>query len=160
LLYLWSRHCFPSFWVQTPKAVRLFAEWLALNPLTDQGRLEAATWWAEHEEGATEWELDLLVPWQQFSTEEFSMRTARLDPHTVRRFADWLARRGGRTPIAALDLSVRTFNSLMANDVRFIDQLDDDTLDGPAFAQIRKEVLDCLREWRGDSGDAGTPATV
>jgi len=160
LLYLWSRHCFPTFWLQTPQAVRRFAGWLELNPLSDEARLEAASWWAVHESGPTEWELDLLAPWRQFSREEYSLRAARIDPHTARRFADWLRRRGGRTPIAALDLPVLAFHILRVNNVRFIEQLDDETLNRPVFARIRNDVVERLRSWRGESGDAGAPAAV
>ncbi len=160
LLYLWSRHCFPSFWLQTPLAVRRFAGWLELNPLGDEARLEAASWWAEHESGPTQWENDLLVPWRQFSSEEYSLRAARIDPHTARRFGDWLRRRGGRTPIAALDLPVLAFHILRVNDVRFIEQLDDQTLSRSVFARIKNDVLERLRWWRIQSGDAGAPPAL
>jgi hypothetical protein len=141
--------------VQTPQAVRRFAGWLELNPLSDDARLDAGSWWAEHESGPTKWELDLLVPWRQFSSEEYSLRAARVDPHTARGFADWLARRGGRTPIAALDLPLWAFHILRVNNVRFIEQLDDGTLNRPVFAPIRDDVLESFRMWRTDSGEAG-----
>jgi len=157
LLYLWSRHCFPTFWLQTPQAVRRFAGWFELNSLSAEARLEAASWWAEHESGPTEWEVDLLVPWRQFSSEEYSLRAARVDPHTARGFADWLGRRGGRTPIAALDLPLWAFHILRVNNVRFIEQLDDETLNRPVFARFKNDVLERLRWWRSDSGEAGGP---
>ena len=157
LLYLWSRHCFPTFWLQTPQAVRRFAGWLELNPLSDEARLEAASWWAEHESGPTEWELDLLAPWRQFSSEEYSLRAAKVDPHTARGFADWLRRWGGRTPIAALHLPLRTHHILRVNKVRFIEELDDETLNRPVFAPIRTDILEGLSLWRGDSSESGAP---
>ena len=77
------------------------------------------------------------MQWRQFSSEEYSLRVARIEPHTACRFGDWPARRGGRTPIAALDLPVLAFHILRVNDVRFIEQLDDEKLNRPVFARIK-----------------------
>ena len=154
LLYQWGT--FSGFAVQSPDFVRRFADWLWAHPIDEEIRSEVATWWTEHEPGLTQWELDFLIPWRQFSNEEFSMRVARAEPETVRRFADWLARRGGQTPIEALDLPVRAHNTLRANDIRFIEQLNEEALARPYLTAIRNEVLAGLRRWRSNSGDAGT----
>lgn len=148
LLYQWGT--FSGHAVQSPDSVRRFADWLWVHPIAGEIRSQAATWWIEHEPGLTQWELDFLIPWRQFSHEEFSMRVARAEPETVRRFAHWLARRGGRTPIEALDLPLLTFHTLRVYDVRYIEQLDEKTLGRPSFARIRDEVREGLRRWRSN----------
>jgi len=146
LLYQWVT--FSGFVVQSPDSVRRFADWLWVHPIDEEIRSKAATWWTEHEPGLTQGELDFLIPWRQFSREEFSMRVARAEPETVRRFAEWLARRGGSTPIEALDLPIMAFNTLRVHDIRYIEELDERTLGMPAFARIRDEVREGLRRWR------------
>jgi len=121
-----------------------------VHPIDEEIRSEATAWWAEHEPGLTQGELDFLISWRQFSREEFSMRVARAEPETVRRFAEWLARRGGRTPIEALDLPIMAFHTLRVHDIRYIEELDDKTLGMPALARIKDEVREGLRRWRSD----------
>jgi hypothetical protein len=146
LLYQWVT--FSGYVVQSPGSVRRFADWLWVHPIDEEIRSEASAWWTEHEPGLTQGELDFLIPWRQFSREEFSMRVARAEPETVRRFAEWLARRGGRTPIEALDLPIMAFHTLRVHDIRYIEELDEKTLGKPDFARIRDEVRKGLRRWR------------
>ena len=146
LLYQWVT--FSGFVVQSPDSVHRFADWLWVHPIDEEIRSEAATWWTQHEPGLAQGELDFLIPWRQFSREEFSIRVARAEPETVRRFAEWLARRGGRTPIEALDLPIMAFHTLRVHDIRYIEELDEKTLGMPAFARIRDEVREGLRRWR------------
>lgn len=146
LLYQWGT--FAGWVVQSPNSVRRFADWLRVHPIDEEVRSEAATWWTEHEPRLTQAELDFLIPWRQFSHEEFSLRVAKAESETVRRFADWLARRGGRTPIEALDLPLLAFHTLRVHDVQYIEELDEETLGVPALARIREEVREGLRRWR------------
>jgi hypothetical protein len=148
LLYQWGT--FSGWVVQSPSFVRRFADWPWVHPIDSEIRSEATTWWTEHEPGLRPHELEFLACWRQFSEEEFSIRVARAEPETVRRFADWLARRGGRTPIEALDMPLLAVHTLRVHDVRYIEQLDEKTLAAPPFARVRFDVLEGLRRWRHD----------
>lgn len=70
-----------------------------------------------------------------------------------------------RAPIEELDLSVRAYNILKANDVNFVDEIRPylDAADhplaraNPNLARVRGEIEDRLRQWPDDLGGAGSP---
>lgn len=77
-----------------------------------------------------------------------------------------------RAPVEDLDLSARACNTLKARGIDFIDQIDldllkaayeppgriadfqDIELDDPLRRNVRAEIAEKLRKWRGDSGEA------
>ena len=73
---------------------------------------------------------------------------------------------GHKTPVEELDLSVRAYNVLKADDIDFIEDVQA-YLDrarhplsrqNPNLRRVEAEITDRLRRWRGDSGEAGVPA--
>ena len=70
-----------------------------------------------------------------------------------------------RIPVEELDLSIRAYNVLKANDVNFVDEIRP-YLDAsvhplaptnPNLERVRGEIEDRLRRWNDDSGEAGAP---
>ncbi len=86
----------------------------------------------------------------------------RPGPNASYEFGTWLANREpeSHTRIEELDLSVGAFNLLRARDVRFVDQIDLGRLDDHLGRNVKAEIADKLRRWRGDDGAAGVPARL
>ena len=73
---------------------------------------------------------------------------------------------GQKTPVEELDLSVRAYNVLKADDIDFIEDVQA-YLDrarhplsrrNPNLRRVEAEITERLRRWRGDPGGAGVPA--
>jgi hypothetical protein len=141
-----------------------FSRWLATQWAAEEaqhGMQDAASiWWQTRDLGLFSWERDLLESWARFSLEVHATDFVPAGPNASYEFATWLANREpeSRTRIEELDLSVRAFNLLRAQAVRFVDQIDVDRLDDPLGGKLKSEIAEKLRRWRGGDGPAGVPA--
>jgi hypothetical protein len=164
LLYFWHEFCLdryaPSVMSPTVELVDEFTGWIgnqwATQEMERENRELVTIWWQKRDLGLFSWERELLDAWAQFSNEDRSMDFVRVNPSTGYEFATWLANQepASRTRVEDLDLSVRAFNLLRSLDVRFVDQIDLDTLDDPKGRRVRAEIAEKLRRWRGDDGAA------
>jgi hypothetical protein len=163
MLFLWATFCQDVHEASVmPPSVELadrFADWVVRHQVTDETRGRAATWWSELPAGSFRPELEIVGSWMAYSSQGGSPVFVRVSPTSARGFANWLADQepASRTRVEELDLSVRAFNVLRSRDVRFVDQIDVRALDDPIGRRVRAEIVERLRRWRGDSGEAGAP---
>lgn len=167
LLFLWGTFCqsewAASFMNPTVGLADEFSRWLAKQSSSHEAeqkmRDEATLWWQKRDLGLFSDERQLLDLWERFSNEGGSMDFERVSPTAGYAFATWLSDQepASRTRLEELDLSVRAFNLLRSRDVRFVDQIDVRALDDPIGRRVRAEIVERLRRWRGDSGEAGAP---
>lgn len=72
--------------------------------------------------------------------------------------------RGGRLPVVhagvpveKLDLSIRAYHVLKVLNMDFIEQINLDALDHAWGPEVRPEIAEELRRWRGDTGETPSP---
>ena len=63
-----------------------------------------------------------------------------------------------RVPVEQLELSIRAYNVLKTLNMDFTDQIDLDALHHPGGPEVRPEIAERLRRWRGDSGEEPIPS--
>ena len=63
-----------------------------------------------------------------------------------------------RVPVEQLELSIRAYNVLKTLNMDFTDQIDLDALHHPRGREVRPEIEEKLRRWRGDSGEEPIPS--
>jgi hypothetical protein len=63
-----------------------------------------------------------------------------------------------RVPVEELELSIRAYHVLKTLNMDFTDQIDLDALHHAWGREVRPEIAERLRRWRGDSGEEPLPS--